>query len=86
MRRLFAGNDVDFSEARAAGFRRCQFWLEQAVRYTKPLEPRKHDRDVHDLGFLFLSTYYRWYRLSNDPAHREVLIQAGRTLAMRFQG
>ena len=39
------------------------------IRYTKPLEPRKHDRDVHDLGFLFLSTYYRWYRLTQDPAH-----------------
>ena len=42
--------------------RNAKFWLEQAIRYTKPLEPRKLDRDVHDLGFLFLSTYYRWYR------------------------
>ena len=34
------------------------------IRYTTPLEPRKHDRDVHDLGLIFLSTYYRWYRLT----------------------
>ena len=27
----------------------------------KALEARKHDREVHDLGFLFFSTYYRWY-------------------------
>ena len=46
----------------------AKFWLEQAIRYTKPLEPRKLDRDVHDLGFLFLSTYYRWYRA--DAASR----------------
>jgi len=63
----------------------AKYWLEQAIRYTKPIEERKHDRDVHDLGFLFLSTYYRWYRLSKDPAHRDVLIEAGRTLAMRFK-
>jgi unsaturated chondroitin disaccharide hydrolase len=61
-----------------------KYWMEQAIRYSKPLEPRKNDRDVHDLGFIFLSTYYRWYRMTRDPAIREVVIQAGRTLAKRF--
>src|SRR5579872_6397856 len=36
-------------------------WREVAERYTRPLEPRRHDRAVHDLGFLFFSTYLRWY-------------------------
>jgi unsaturated chondroitin disaccharide hydrolase len=63
----------------------AKFWMEQAVRYTEPLEPRKSDRDSHDLGFLFLSTYYRWHRLKPDPALREVLIEGGRTLATRFK-
>ncbi len=63
----------------------AKFWTEQAIAYTTPIEPRKHDSDVHDLGFLFLSTYYRWWRLTHNPAHREVLIEAGRTLARRFQ-
>ena len=62
----------------------AKFWLEQAIRYTKPLEHRKHDREVHDLGFIFLSTYARWYRLTKDPALNAVLIEAGRTLALRF--
>jgi len=61
-----------------------KFWLEQAIRYSKPLEPRQHDRDVHDLGFIFLSTYYRWHHKTKDPAIQNVLIQAGRTLALRF--
>ena len=34
-------------------------WRELAERYTTPLEPRKMDRNVHDLGFIFLSTYHR---------------------------
>ena len=60
-------------------------WREQAERYSRPLEPRRHDRAVHDLGFLFFSTYLRWYRLTGDAALREVLIEAGRTLALRRQ-
>jgi unsaturated chondroitin disaccharide hydrolase len=62
-----------------------KYWLEQAIRYTQPLEPRKQDRDTHDLGFIFMSTYYRWYNLKRDAALKDVLIEAGRTLAMRFQ-
>jgi len=62
-----------------------KFWFESAVRYTEPLEPRKLDQDVHDLGFIFLSSYYRWHRLTKDPKLRDVLIQAGRTLALRYQ-
>src|SRR5213594_2842477 len=30
-------------------------WRRQAERYSRPLEPRKHDRTVHDLGFIFFS-------------------------------
>ena len=63
----------------------AEYWLEQAQRYSTPLEPRKMDRDVHDLGFIFFSTYARWYRKTKDPALNEVLIQAGRTMALRFQ-
>ena len=63
----------------------AKFWFENAVRYTEPIEERKKDRDAHDLGFLFLSTYYRWNRLHPDAARREVLIEAGRTLATRFK-
>jgi unsaturated chondroitin disaccharide hydrolase len=63
----------------------AQWWLDQAVRYSKPLEPRKLDRDVHDLGFIFMSTYYRWLQLTGDTALREVLIQAGRTMGLRFR-
>jgi unsaturated chondroitin disaccharide hydrolase len=40
---------------------------------------------VHDLGFIFFSTYLRWYRLTGDAALRDVLIEAGRTLALRRQ-
>ena len=61
------------------------FWRQHAETASKRLEPRRWDRNVHDLGFLFFSTYLRWYRLTGDEALKQVLIDAGRTLAMRRQ-
>jgi unsaturated chondroitin disaccharide hydrolase len=60
------------------------WWRAQAEHYSKLLEHKQHDRDVHDLGFIFLNTYRPWYRLTGDPRLNEVLVTAGRTLAMRF--
>jgi unsaturated chondroitin disaccharide hydrolase len=60
-------------------------WLEQAIARATPLEDRQYDRAVHDLGFIFHSTYLRWLELGG-PAERiqPVLVQAGKTMAMRF--
>jgi unsaturated chondroitin disaccharide hydrolase len=60
-------------------------WRALAERYSEVLEPRRFDRAVHDLGFLFFSTYLRWYRLTGEERLRDVLIDAGRTLALRRQ-
>jgi unsaturated chondroitin disaccharide hydrolase len=61
-----------------------KYWMQQAIRYSKPLEPRKMDSEVHDLGFIFLSTYYRWYQFTRDQTLKDVILQAGKTLAGRF--
>jgi unsaturated chondroitin disaccharide hydrolase len=60
-------------------------WRLRAEHYSKLLEHRQHDRNVHDLGFIFLNTYRPWFQLTGDRQLQEVLIQAGRTLAMRFR-
>ena len=59
-------------------------WLQRAAHYSQLLEHRQHDRQVHDLGFIFLNTYRPWYKLTGDKHKHDVLNQAGRTLAMRF--
>jgi unsaturated chondroitin disaccharide hydrolase len=60
-------------------------WLEKAVKFSTPLESRQYDRAVHDLGFIFTSTYARWLDLGGPEKRiRPVLDQAGRTMAMRF--
>ena len=61
------------------------FWKETAIRYSKALESRKDDREVHDLGFIFYhGTYRRWYEATKDQSLKDVVIHAGRTLALRF--
>lgn len=61
------------------------WWREQAEHYSRLIESRKTDRNVHDLGFLFWSTWKRWYDLTGDTAINDVVIEAGRTLALRFK-
>ncbi len=61
-----------------------RFWWEHAIRYSRPLEARKSDPDVHDLGFIFLSAYHRWYQCTHDDAPCDVMVQAGKTLAEQF--
>ena len=61
-------------------------WLEKAVSFAQPLESRQYDRAVHDLGFLFFSTHLRWLDLGGPQDHiQPLLVQAGKTMAMRFQ-
>lgn len=61
-------------------------WFRQkAEHYSALIEGRKSDGTVHDLGFLFWSTYRRWYEESGDMRHRDVLVEAGRTTASRFR-
>ena len=62
-----------------------EWWRQKAEHYSRLIEHRKTDREVHDLGFLFFPTWKRWYDLTGDPEKRDVAIEAGRTLALRYQ-
>lgn len=60
-------------------------WREKAEHYSRLIEERKTDRTVHDLGFLFWSTWNRWYDLAGDEVLNQVVITAGQTMGMRFK-
>jgi unsaturated chondroitin disaccharide hydrolase len=65
--------------------RKDPWFRERAEHYSRLIEHRRTDRTVHDLGFLFLPTWKLWYEVTGDPAKNRVVIEAGRTLALRFQ-
>jgi len=65
-------------------------WRDNAEKYTRALEHRKFDRDVHDLGFIFMSTADRWYRLleDGDPVKqwlKDMLVTAGTVQSFRWK-
>ncbi len=61
------------------------YWQEKAEHYSRLIEHRKDDQNVHDLGFLFWSSWKRWYDLTGDATINDVVIHAGRTLSLRFK-
>jgi len=61
------------------------WWREKAEHYSRLIEDRKTDRKIHDLGFLFWSTWKRWYDLTGDERINEVVITAGQTMGLRFK-
>lgn len=60
------------------------FWRQQAERYSLLLKGREFDREVHDLGFTFWHSWRTWFLDTNQAELDEVLIQAGKTMGMRF--
>jgi unsaturated chondroitin disaccharide hydrolase len=61
-----------------------QYWRERAEHYSLLIEERQHDTSVHDLGFVFWPTWKRWFDQTGDEAYEARVIQAGRTMGLRF--
>ncbi len=80
----FLGGELWILSRRAEASRRARFRA-AAEHYSSLIEHRKTDNTVHDLGFLFWSTYRRWLDETGDDAHRQVLVEAGMTTASRFR-
>ncbi|WP_324680750.1 glycoside hydrolase family 88 protein [Hymenobacter sp. GOD-10R] len=61
------------------------FWKEKAEGFTQNLAPvLDHQTVDHDLGFMFYSSYGNGYRLTKDPAYKQVLLRAADSLATLF--
>jgi unsaturated chondroitin disaccharide hydrolase len=62
-----------------------EWWLARAREYSRLLEPRKNDGGTHDIGFIFEPSWGRWFDAEQSFEARDVLIEAGRTMANRLQ-
>jgi unsaturated chondroitin disaccharide hydrolase len=59
-------------------------WKEQAGIYTQKIESEKLNGGTHDLGFKMLGSFGNGWRLEQNEAYKEILIQSAKTLATRF--
>ncbi len=62
------------------------FFREEAIRRCRALEGRASDPSIHDHGFLFRSSWLRWFEHDGDPALERPVLEAGRALAGRARG
>lgn len=60
------------------------YWRPKAEHYSNLLKGREYDRNVHDLGFTFWPTWKRWFDQTREPGLNDLVVQAGKTMALRF--
>lgn len=60
-------------------------WKSQAKAFTAKMEKEKTNGGTHDMGFKIYCSYGTGYRLTNDPAYRNIIIQSAKTLSTRFR-
>ena len=60
------------------------FWRELAVSNTWKLEDLKWNNSSHDLGFMVYNSFGKAYELTGERSYRDVVIQAAKTLATRY--
>jgi len=63
---------------------REEAWKTRAERWTHGLEEIKDYTGNHDVGFMVFSSYGQGYRLTQNPAYRDVILQAANSLATRY--
>ena len=56
-----------------------------AENFTKRVESIKDFTGHHDIGFMLGCSYGQGYRLTKEPAYRDVLVQGARNLAKRYR-
>lgn len=59
-------------------------WKEAAAKWSKELEKEKFNKSTHDLGFMLYCPLGNAYRLTNDPAYKEILLQGAASLSSRY--
>ncbi len=53
-------------------------WRARAEHYSKLVEERQYDDQVHDLGFVLCPTWKKWWELTGEDTGREVVIRVAR--------
>ena len=59
-------------------------WRALAERWTSGLEANKRITTTHDLGFMIFNSFGHGYLLTKDPHYHDVVTEAGRSLATRY--
>jgi unsaturated chondroitin disaccharide hydrolase len=59
-------------------------WRTRAETWTSRIGSQRTRTDTHDLGFMFMTSYGRGYRVSLNESYRQTLVEAAGSLAKRY--
>ena len=59
-------------------------WKAAAIKWTESLENNQYNTAHHDIGFMMYCSYGNAYRVTGNPAYRDILVQSARSLVTRF--
>lgn len=60
------------------------YWRQQAISYTWPIEEAKWHRGTHDLGFMMNCSFGKAFELTGERSYSDVVLQSSRTLITRY--
>ena len=60
-------------------------WKEAAHKWTMAVAKEQYNTRTHDLGFMLYCPFGNGYRLTKNPAYREVMLTGAKSLASRFR-
>lgn len=65
-------------------YNHSDYWRQQAISYTWPLEEVKWHQGTHDLGFMVYNSFGKAYELTGERSYKDVTLQAAKTLITRY--
>lgn len=60
------------------------YWRQQAISFTWPIEEAKWNKGTHDLGFMMYNSFGKAYELTGERSYKDVALQAAKTLITRY--
>lgn len=60
------------------------YWRQQAISFTWPIEEAKWHKGTHDLGFMMYDSFGKAYELTGERSYKDVVIQSAKTLITRY--
>lgn len=60
------------------------YWRQQAISFTWPIEESKWHKGTHDLGFMINNSFGKAWELTGERSYKDVVLQSAKTLITRY--
>ena len=65
-------------------FTNNDYWRQQAISWTWPIEESKWCKETHDLGFIMYCSFGKALELTGEKSYKDVVVQSAKSLISRY--